>query len=604
MAKFASLLVALAAPTSGSSASARAYLSSFFAAPGPPNVLILLVDDLGYGDLGVYGNTTMNTPNVDRLASEGILLTQHLAASPICTPSRAALLTGRHAVRLGLTGSVIARVMPSPATPGGIDLGETTIASMLRAEGYSTAMVGKWHVGMGTNCSHCPLAHGFDSYWGMPVTNVQACGQRKEWLTQGSMFGFILAQFPAGLIFKTGLTLLSVTVGLVLAGRLSRRFLTAQGVLTFAILYAVYWVPSTIMLLNHKACVLYKDNEVIEQPVQLKYLTQRETYHATRFLETHAVTQPAKPFFLYLSYTKVHTALFVADENEGISAHGAYGDNVEEMDKSVGAILDTLERLGLDHNTWIYFSSDNGPWRESRDEGGACGHDAADPEHEFKGSKSQTYECGIRVPGIIRWPARYGRRGRVERAATSNLDILPTIAAISGAPLRPHVSERGYAPAPAGIVDGRDLSPLLEGKLEPGERLHDFIFHYCDTTVAAVRHGRFKAHFAVTVWEDEQAHTCPSALICKCAAVHHEPPLLYDIEADPAERRPIEPGTDAEADAAVVRMREAKLLQEGSVIPVTSQTELRPEVSNFPCCGFPHPGWRRTLAILLDRCGC
>jgi len=457
---------------------------------------------------------------------------------------------------------------------------------------------------MGSNCSHCPLAHGFDSYWGMPVTNVQACAQKGEWMTQSSMLHFITDQWPASLVFRAALALLAISASLVLSGKLSSRAFFAQCALTFALLYTVYWVPSTIMLLNHKACVLYEGNAVIEQPVQLKYLTHRETHHAVRFIDEHARRADERPFFLYMAYTKVHTALFVADEREGLSAHGPYGDNVEEMDWSVGEILAALERHGLGDNTWVYMSSDNGPWRESRDEGGACGFAPGDSEHEMAGSKAQTWECGLRVPGIIRWRARYGRTGRVEHAATSNLDIFPTIAAIAGLPVPPHVSERAYAPAPAGIVDGRDLSPLLEARLPAGEPLHDFIFHYCDLTVSAVRHGRYKAHFATTKWEDERAHTCPSALVCKCAAVAHDPPLVFDIVADPAERRPIAPGSDAEADAAVARMREARARQEASVIGVPSQTERRPEVGNFPCCGFPHPGWRRILAVLLDRCGC
>jgi hypothetical protein len=166
------------------------------------------------------------------------------------------------------------------------------------------------------------------------------------------------------------------------------------------------------------------------------------------------------------------------------------------------------------------------------------------------------------------------------------------------------VSSTGWAPAPAGVIDGRDLSPLLERRLPAGAPLHDFMFHYCDMVVAAVRHGRFKAHFATTVWEDEERQVCPSGLICKCASVLHDPPLVYDIEADPAERAPLAVTAGSDVAAAVERMRAAKVAQEGSVRFVRSQTELRPEVSNFPCCGYPHPGLRRYLAVLLNQCGC
>lgn len=212
--------------------------------------------------------------------------------------------------------------------------------------------------------------------------------------------------------------------------------------------------------------------------------------------------------------------------------------------------------------------------------------------------------AGLRVPGIIAWPRGYGTRPRVLDVPTSNLDILPTIAAIAGLPVPPHVSDTGYAPAGPGVVDGRNLGPLLEGRLAPGERVHDVIFSLCDTTVAVARDGKYKVHFTTAHWEDETLQACPTKIICDCNTNVHDPPLVFDLTADPGELNPLNLTRDADAMAAAERMAREKARLEASFIPVQSQTELMPALREFPCCGFPEPGWRRVAAILLDQCGC
>ena len=244
--------------------------------------------------------------------------------------------------------------------------------------------------------------------------------------------------------------------------------------------------------------MLFDGETVVEQPVQLSYLTHRATARA----KTVVATAP-RPFFLYMSYHKVHTALFTADEFAGVSAHGAYGDNVEELDWSVGQIMGALEAAGDAKDTLVYFASDNGPFREEGPESGSCGyarraargHGRASiaPTDRSRarrcrcaGAKAQTWDCGLRVPGILAYPARWPG-GRAVHAATSALDLCRPSCA-SRAPARALRFARDLAPgehAGPGVLDGRDLTPLLDGTGADvdvkyfGAEPHDFIFHYC-----------------------------------------------------------------------------------------------------------------------------
>uniref|UniRef100_A0ABI7VX41 Steroid sulfatase n=1 Tax=Felis catus TaxID=9685 RepID=A0ABI7VX41_FELCA len=343
-----------------------------------PNLVLLLADDLGIGDLGCYGNKTLRTPNIDRLAEGGVKLTQHLAASPLCTPSRAAFMTGRYPIRSGMASEFLVGVYLFSASSGGLPTSEITFAKLLKGQGYSTALIGKWH--LGTNCHnksdfcHHPLSHGFDYFHGIPVTNLRDCKPG-----EGSVFtrGIRLLVFiPLQIIAVTLLTMVVLKyLGLVRVPPLvffSLLCLAAM-ILGLLVCFLHYFRP-----LN---CFLMRNHEITQQPLSYDNLMQRLVADAAQFIRRNA----EKPFLLVLSYLHVHTALFSSKDFAGKSKHGAYGDAVEEMDWSVGG-------------------------------------------------KANNWEGGIRVPGILRWPGVIQAGLEIDEP-TSNMDVFPTVATLAGAPL-------------------------------------------------------------------------------------------------------------------------------------------------------------------------
>ena len=272
----------------------------------PPNFIVILTDDQGYGDLGSYGHPTLRTPNLDRMAAGGQRWTSFYAA-PVCTPSRAQLMTGRLAVRTGLAGGVL-----FPDSTGGLQREEITIAEMLKARGYATAAVGKWHLGVLPE--YLPTSHGFDSYYGIPYSND-------------------MDQTPAGSP----------------ADERFRRYMDAK--------IEYFNVP------------LMRDTRIIERPVQQTTITRRYTDEGIAFIKSHR----GEPFFLYLAHNLPHMPLFRSKEFEGKSERGLYGDTIEEIDWNVGRILTTLRELGLEQNTLVVFMSDNGPWAPYLEQGGSAG---------------------------------------------------------------------------------------------------------------------------------------------------------------------------------------------------------------------------------------
>ncbi|KAG0695476.1 Steryl-sulfatase [Chionoecetes opilio] len=342
-----------------------------------PNVMLFLADDLGIGDLGCYGNTTIKTPNIDRLASEGARLTHHLAAAAMCTPSRAALLTGRYPVRYGLEQGHSGFPLPvlvHISSQAGLPADEVTIASALAASNYTTALVGKWHLGL--NCTlfgrSCPgpLNHGFQSFFGIPVSLFQEFrGPHAFW------------KFPLHDRKFQGLAVAWVTavVSLFLARR--RNVLGGCGgvllLLATHLILGLLWFTFAHLSMNDECRLgvsswfmryanshLMRGDQAVEAPIQLDGLSQRLVEESRTFLKTHAHDET--PFFLMHSFAHVHTPMFSAAHMAGRSRHGRYGDNVEEMDESVGGVLNTLAELGLADNTLVYFTSDQGgpsrPW--------------------------------------------------------------------------------------------------------------------------------------------------------------------------------------------------------------------------------------------------
>lgn len=312
--------------------------------------------DLGRGDLGAYGNDTVSTPHIDQLARAGATFRAAYAAASICTPSRAALLTGRYPVRSGMANDdPAARVLRSPGQLGGLPSGEVTLAEAFKSAGYRTAMVGKWHIGTGSGGQHLPNRHGFDSYYGMPVTNVQPCGDVH--IFEGRPYAalsFLETHRAYALLYAAKAApyfaaLAAGALALAWLGALGRRGAAACAAVLLVGFCAGYYVAVYNTLMTPGACYLQRDGVTVERPVRLQNLTARYTREAERFIRGAA--EDGEPFFLFMSYAKVHTALFTMPQNAGRSRAGAYGDNVEEMDWSVGRIMQALRDNGLGNNT-------------------------------------------------------------------------------------------------------------------------------------------------------------------------------------------------------------------------------------------------------------
>jgi arylsulfatase A-like enzyme len=366
----------------------------------PPNVVLIFTDDQGYGDVGIYGATGFRTPNLDRLAAEGMRFTDFYASQAVCSASRASLLTGCYAERVGIQGAL------GPGAEHGLSESETTIAEMLKDRGYATAMVGKWHLGHLEE--YLPLQHGFDEYFGLPYSN--------------DMWPVDYDGSPA-----------------------------VEG-------NKLQYPPLPLIEGNQRV-------ELVETLDDQAELTVRYTERAVDFIDRNA----GGPFFLYLAHSMPHVPLGVSDAFQGSSDQGMYGDVMEEIDWSVGRILDALERHGIADDTLVIFTSDNGPWLNYGNHAGSTG-----PLREGKGT---AFEGGPRVPAIIRWPGRVAP-GSVSRRMASTLDILPTVAAATHSALPPLE------------IDGVSILPVLEGDTAAEPR--SVFYFYYGRELRAVREGRWK----------------------------------------------------------------------------------------------------------------
>ena len=362
------------------------------AAAAAPNYVLIFCDDLGYGDLRCYGSTKNRTPRIDAMAKEGMRFTSFLSSSPVCTPSRASLLTGCYARRVGMHEDFTGHWVLIPRSRRGMRADELTLPEMLKAKGYATACIGKWH--LGDQPPHLPTAHGFDEYYGIPYSNDMASARRGD------------PPLP-----------------------------------------------------------LVQDTKVIEAPTNQATLTKRYTREAIQFIERNK----SKPFFLYLPHTFPHLPLFASKEFHGKSANGRYGDSVEEIDWSTGKILDALKQHGLDKNTLVIFTSDNG---SNGRNGGS--------NTPLSGAKGGTMEGGMRVPMIARWPGRILAGGTCNELS-STMDFLPTFAALSGGLLS------------ANKIDGHDITPLLTGT-KGAASPYEVFYYYRRRQLQAVRWGDWKWH--------------------------------------------------------------------------------------------------------------
>lgn len=431
-----------------------------------PNFIVIFADDMGYGDVGVFGHPTINTPNLDKMAFEGQKWTNFYAAAPVCTPSRAGLLTGRLPVRTGMCSEK--RRVLFPDSKGGLPENEITIASALKGAGYATACIGKWHLGHLPQYS--PNAHGFDFYFGIPYSNDMDRMNEPD--------------------------------------------------------YKEVMLRPKIDYFN---VPLMRNSEVVERPADQTTITKRYTQEAVNFIQQNK----EKPFFLYLAHSMPHVPLFRSKEFENKSLRGIYGDVIEELDWSVGEILSALKQNGLDENTLVIFTSDNGPWLTFNEHGGSAGL--------LSGGKGGTYEGGMREPTIFRWPGKL--KPGVVAGLGSTLDLLPTFCKLANVTL----------PADR-IYDGFDLLPVLTGT---GKSAREVMFYYRDTEVFAVRKGDYKAHF---ITQSEYGSDERKV---------QEPPLLYNLNIDPSEKYNI-----ADQHPEVISELK-KILEEHqkTLVPVENQLE-------------------------------
>jgi len=415
------------------------------AAPSLPNIVIIFTDDQGYADVGVFGAKGFQTPNLDRLAREGGKFTNFHVAQPVCSASRAGLLTGCYPNRIGIHGAL------GPNARHGISDDEMTLAQLLKQKGYATGMAGKWH--LGRPVQFLPTHHGFDEYLGLPYSNDM---------------------WPNHPEAKPG---------------------------------------------TYPPLPLIEGDQVLKSGLDhadQEQLTTQYTERAVTFIERNH----DRPFFFYLAHSMPHVPLHVSDKFKGKSQQGLYGDVIMEIDWSVGEVMKALKKYNLEDNTWVIFTSDNGPWLSYGNHAGSAG-----PLREGKGT---CWEGGTREPCIMRWPGRIPK-GTTSDAMFMTIDLLPTIAQLVGAKLPEHK------------IDGLDVWPLIAG--EKGARNpHDAYFSYYETSqLQAVTSG--DGH-----WKLQLPHTFrtlpgqvggTNGIPAKYDQEKIMSPELYDLRADLGETKNI-----------------------------------------------------------------
>jgi arylsulfatase len=359
-----------------------------------PNVVLIVADDMGWGDLGVQGAAGFSTPQLDQLAAAGTRFTSFYVAQAVCTASRAALMTGCYPNRLGMQGAY------NHTSRDGVAAAEWLLPEMFRDCGYAVGGFGKWH--LGTRPAFHPLRHGFDEWLGIPYSN------------DNSKYHPVLAAEMPPLPF-------------------------------------------------------YDGERVVELDPDQSRFTQRFTRRAIEFMERHV----DRPFFVYLPHVMPHVPIFASPEFAGRSRQGVYGDVMQELDASVGELLGALERLQLTERTLVIFISDNGPFLSYGNHAGSAG--------PLREGKLTTFEGGVRVPCVVRWPGKVPA-GRVCDVPFMGIDWLPTLTELAGGKL------------PELPIDGRSAAALLLNRAN-APAPHEFLYFYSGTALQAVRSGPWKLHF-------------------------------------------------------------------------------------------------------------
>lgn len=505
-----------AAPAAGATASAEPEAP---AAKKKPNVVLILADDLGYADLGCQGSKTIRTPNLDKMAAEGSRFTSFYVSQAVCSASRAALMTGCYANRVGMQGAL------NHTSREGIHPDETLLPEVLKQHGYATAIYGKWH--LGTAPLFHPLKHGFDEFWGIPYSNDNS-----------KYHPSLAAEMPP--------------------------------------------LP------------VYDDLKVEQTDPDQSQFTRRITEKAVSFIRRKA---GSSPFFLYVPHVMPHVPIFASERFKGKSPHGLYADVVEELDWSVSMILAALRQAGVDQDTLVIFFSDNGPFLSYGNHAGS-----AAPLRE---GKLTSYEGGVRVPFIARWPGHVPA-GRVSAEMLTEMDLLPTLAAWLG------------TEPPKVKLDGRDAGPLLLGQ-EGAASPHEALFLYAGNELQAVRSGPWKLHFPhpyitphaepgrdgkPSNWENMKPAAITQSGIEGIATRHgyqvaRQELALYNLETDPGETADVSAAHAAEVEKlkALAAAMRAEL---GDSLTGAKATAARPlgrdEAWTAPAPGAPAPAPTATPA--------
>ncbi len=367
-----------------------------------PNIIIIFMDDMGYGDLSSYGALDYRTPNLDKMAANGMRFTNFLSAQAVCSASRAALLTGCYPNRIGISGAF------GPGSSTALAHEETTIAELLKQKNYATGIFGKWH--LGDTKEFLPLSHGFDEYLGIPYSNdmwpVHYDGKPAQ-------KGSIKTQYPP------------------------------------------------LPLIRNNTPI-----DTIETLEEQGLLTEKLTDAAIQFIRKNK----SKPFFAYIPHPMPHVPISASPKFLGKSKQGLYGDMIQEVDQNVGRILKVLQEEGLDKNTLVIFTSDNGPWYNFGNHAGSNG--------ALREGKGTSFEGGHRVPCIMQWKGVIPA-GTVANQLASTIDLLPTIAACTGTKL------------PERKIDGVDLGEVVKGNMDASPR-KTFLYYYRRNSLEAVRRDNWK----------------------------------------------------------------------------------------------------------------
>ncbi|KAF7664751.1 hypothetical protein LDENG_00167610 [Lucifuga dentata] len=454
-----------------------------------PNIIIMLMDDMGWGDLGVFGQPSKETPNLDAMAAQGMLLTNFYTANPLCSPSRAALLTGRLPVRNGFyTTNAHARNAYTPQEiVGGISKDEILLPEMLKKKGYISKIVGKWH--LGHRPQYLPLKHGFDEWFGAPNCH----------------FG------PYNSSFKPNIPVYnnSEMVGSSLCSALLR-------------------LPKYVFHQNLPKQRYYEEFK-IDKKTGESNLTQIYLQEGLDFI-LHQ-TQAQRPFFLYWAPDATHAPVYASKRFLGKSQRGRYGDAVMELDDSVGQILLGLRTLDIANNTFVFFTSDNGAALMS-------GPNESGSNGPFLCGKETTFEGGMREPAIAWWPGHIPE-GMVSFQVASVMDLFSTSLALAG-----------LSPPDDRVLDGLDLMPVLLNHphtLQNSSITDRPFFYYRGNEMMAMRLGPYKAHYWTwsNSWEEfkEGINFCPGeevpGVTTHILTEHTMQPLLFHLGRDPGEKYPI-----------------------------------------------------------------